>query len=188
MTKEKKQETSVNALVEISTHPLTSKKLEKNVNNIIKALKDIEVGTWKYAINVNNIVVGELYKDDFSDLEALASYLNTSKSTLFKCCKAVKFAVEHELMEVFSVSKCYLLSTIDNYDEFIQWLQDNDMNVNNLSKHALEKVIPQYNKRNNEVIENDENETPQEELIEIKYNKQLYRIPVKVLNKYLVTE
>lgn len=184
----KQETTQTNQLVEISTHPLTSKKLEKNVNNIIKALKDIEVGTWKYAINVNNIVVGELWRDDFSDLEGLASYLNTSKSTLIKCCKAVEFAVNNNLMEVYSVSKCYLLSTIDNYNEFIEWLNDNDMDINKLSKHALEKVIPAYNKRNDEAIENDENEALQDELIEIKYNKQLYRIPVKVLNKYLVTE
>lgn len=176
-------------LVVLEKHEITNKQLDKKVSNIVKALQTIEAGTWKYAVNVHQIITKELWQDDFESVDDFALYLGVTKSYLYKLCSAVDFASNYNVMDKYSVSKCYLLSTIKNYDEFTEWAKANKIDVTKLSKHQLEDTIKAYNNRNaNAVREDKQQEETEEDYIDVKIKKHLYRIPLKVLNKYLVED
>lgn len=178
-----------NSLVVLQERKLQTKALESECKKIISALEGIEKNTWKYAVSIHQILVKDLWVKDFEKLENLADYLQTSRSTLVKMKKAVDFALDKGVMGIWSVSRCYVLSTIEDYDTFQKWCKDNHIEVDKISKNDLEKLVSDYNKgRNKAVNDNEEKEKEEIESIEIVYNKVMYRIPLNVLKKYEVKE
>lgn len=145
----------------------------------------VEKGTWKYALSVHQIITKELYLDDFENLDNLALYLNTTKSYLSKLFNACEWALNNNAIEKVTVSKAYLLSTIKNFENFVEYCTENDIDYMSQSVHQLEETMKEYNNRNANAVK-EEAPKEEEEAVMIKYNKKQYLIPVKVLKKYEV--
>ena len=192
---------------------LVNKDLRKNVTAMVQASNGLSKSMWKYAIAVHNIIEGELFKDDFKTQKAFAKAMDTNESTLSKFHSAVE-CVTNDLhnygysMENISYSNAYLLSTIENLDEFMGIYHETDFSK--IGKNQLEKLISAYKHPEKEVVdvESKEAETEAEteeveaEEVEAKkgditanitdgvltftYRKKTYSVPVKDLKDYQV--
>lgn len=170
-----------------NNYQIANKQMKTQLKKVVEGLEMVEKGTWKFALGIHQIIVKELYVDDFKTLDELASYLGTSKSYLSKCYNACEYALNNNVLEKISVNKAYLLSSIKNMETFKEYCEENSIDYENASIHQLEEIIKSYNNRNANAIKE---EAPQkeEEAVEIHFNRKKYIIPVKVLNKYLVEE
>lgn len=192
---------------------LVNKDLRKNVTAMVQASNGLSKSMWKYAIAVHNIIEGELFKDDFKTQKAFAKAMDTNESTLSKFHSAVE-CVTNDLhnygysMENISYSNAYLLSTIENLDEFMGIYHETDFSK--IGKNQLEKLISAYKHPEKEVVEVEPKETETEaeteeveaEEVEAKkgditanitdgvltftYRKKTYSVPVKDLKDYQV--
>ena len=192
---------------------LVNKDLRKNVTAMVQASNGLSKSMWKYAIAVHNIIEGELFKDDFKTQKAFAKAMDTNESTLSKFHSAVE-CVTNELhnygysMENISYSNAYLLSTIENLDEFMGIYHETDFSK--IGKNQLEKLISAYKHPEKDAVdvETKEAETEAEaeevetEEVEAKkgditanitdgiltftYRKKTYSVPVKDLKDYQV--
>lgn len=135
---------------------LVNKDLRKNVTAMVQASNGLSKSMWKYAIAVHNIIEGELFKDDFKTQKAFAKAMDTNESTLSKFHSAVE-CVTNDLhnygysMENISYSNAYLLSTIENLDEFMGIYHETDFSK--IGKNQLEKLISAYKHPEKEVVE-----------------------------------
>ena len=187
-----------NNLVVLEEREMTNKQLNTQLKKAINGLKGVEKGNWQYATAIHQIIVKDLYKDDFKDIDEFAKYIETTSQNLTKLYKAVEWGTNHGLIGIYTVSKCYLLSTIKDYDDFTNWCIINDIDVSLLSKHQLEDVLKAYKetlkKPDKNAIDNEDNETNEEtieeeiEYADIKWKKQMYHIPVSILSQYLLIE
>lgn len=192
---------------------LVNKDLRKNVTAMVQASNGLSKSMWKYAIAVHNIIEGELFKDDFKTQKAFAKAMDTNESTLSKFHSAVE-CVTNDLhnygysMENISYSNAYLLSTIENLDEFMGIYHDTDFSK--IGKNQLEKLISAYKHPEKEVVDVEpkeaeteaESEEAESEEVEAKkgditanitdgvltftYRKKTYSVPVKDLKDYQV--
>lgn len=192
---------------------LVNKDLRKNVTAMVQASNGLSKSMWKYAIAVHNIIDGELFKDDFKTQKAFAKAMDTNESTLSKFHSAVE-CVTNDLhnygysMENISYSNAYLLSTIENLDEFMGIYHETDFSK--IGKNQLEKLISAYKHPEKEVVdvepkeaetEEAEAETEAEEVeakkgditanitdgvLTFTYRKKTYSVPVKDLKDYQV--
>lgn len=192
---------------------LVNKDLRKNVTAMVQASNGLSKSMWKYAIAVHNIIEGELFKDDFKTQKAFAKAMDTNESTLSKFHSAVE-CVTNDLhnygysMENISYSNAYLLSTIENLDEFMGMYHDTDFSK--IGKNQLEKLISAYKHPEKEVVDVEPKEAETEaeaeeveaEEVEAKkgditanitdgvltftYRKKTYSVPVKDLKDYQV--
>ena len=192
---------------------LVNKDLRKNVTAMVQASNGLSKSMWKYAIAVHNIIEGELFKDDFKTQKAFAKAMDTNESTLSKFHSAVE-CVTNELhnygysMENISYSNAYLLSTIENLDEFMGIYHETDFSK--IGKNQLEKLISAYKHPEKEVVdvetkeaeteaETEEVETEEVEakkgditanitdgVLTFTYRKKTYSVPVKDLKDYQV--
>ena len=192
---------------------LVNKDLRKNVTAMVQASNGLSKSMWKYAIAVHNIIEGELFKDDFKTQKAFAKAMDTNESTLSKFHSAVE-CVTNDLhnygysMENISYSNAYLLSTIENLDEFMGIYHETDFSK--IGKNQLEKLISAYKHPEKEVVDVDPKEAETEaeadeveaEEVEAKkgditanitdgvltftYRKKTYSVPVKDLKDYQV--
>lgn len=192
---------------------LVNKDLRKNVTAMVQASNGLSKSMWKYAIAVHNIIEGELFKDDFKTQKAFAKAMDTNESTLSKFHSAVE-CVTNDLhaygysMENISYSNAYLLSTIENLDEFMGIYHETDFSK--IGKNQLEKLISAYKHPEKEVVEVEPKEAEAEaeaeevevEEVEAKkgditanitdgvltftYRKKTYSVPVKDLKDYQV--
>ena len=192
---------------------LVNKDLRKNVTAMVQASNGLSKSMWKYAIAVHNIIEGELFKDDFKTQKAFAKAMDTNESTLSKFHSAVE-CVTNDLhnygysMENISYSNAYLLSTIENLDEFMGIYHETDFSK--IGKNQLEKLISAYKHPEKEVVdvepkeaetEEAEAETEAEEVeakkgditanitdgvLTFTYRKKTYSVPVKDLKDYQV--
>lgn len=192
---------------------LVNKDLRKNVTAMVQASNGLSKSMWKYAIAVHNIIEGELFKDDFKTQKAFAKAMDTNESTLSKFHSAVE-CVTNDLhnygysMENISYSNAYLLSTIENLDEFMGIYHETDFSK--IGKNQLEKLISAYKHPEKEVVDVEpkeaeteaEDEEVEAEEVEAKkgditanitdgvltftYRKKTYSVPVKDLKDYQV--
>lgn len=191
---------------------LVNKDLRKNVTAMVQASNGLSKSMWKYAIAVHNIIEGELFKDDFKTQKAFAKAMDTNESTLSKFHSAVE-CVTNDLhnygysMENISYSNAYLLSTIENLDEFMGIYHETDFSK--IGKNQLEKLISAYKHPEKEVVEvepkeaetEDEAEEVEVEEVEAKkgniianiskgiltftYRAKHYSVPMKDLKDYI---
>lgn len=191
------------------TYAITNKDLQKNVSAMVKANEGIKKDLWKYAIASYNIVSQELYKEDFKSLTKFAKALDVNVSVLSKYANAVACMLETleplgYTMENMSVGKAYLLSTIEDINDFIKWTKNAKLEL--LTTIQLEELIKNYKKRFDEVVEsesvtdesesvtdesesvNDENIKAliQDEMLYISINSKVYAIPLNELEEYRV--
>ena len=191
---------------------LVNKDLRKNVTAMVQASNGLSKSMWKYAIAVHNIIEGELFKDDFKTQKAFAKAMDTNESTLSKFHSAVE-CVTNDLhnygysMENISYSNAYLLSTIENLDDFMGIYHETDFSK--IGKNQLEKLISAYKHPEKEVVDVESKEAETEEaeaeteaeeeakkgditanitdgILTFTYRKKTYSVPVKDLKDYQV--
>lgn len=144
-----------------SINELSSTPLKKELRNIMAAVSGVKKNTWKYADAVSNIMTGELFTDDFKNASEFATYIGTSAATVSMYCAAVKFVdgitayygengyTADIIKDAITVSKAYILSTIERIEEFSEWLLTNteyDINdVRGMSDKMLKEIVKEYN-------------------------------------------
>lgn len=119
-------------IFEIST--LKNKNLQKHVSGIKKAIDANVKTSWEIAAHIKDIVVGELYKEDFETEENLAKAFGMSRPNLNKMKNAVLYRDEAGLSD-YTVTKVMELLAIplERLNEFIK--------LNNITPDMTQKAI-----------------------------------------------
>ena len=185
-----------NVIIYNQTYSIANKDLQKNVSMMLKANESIKKDLWKYAIASYNIISQELYKEDFKSITKFAKALDVNVSVLSKYANAVDCMLNQlealgYTMEKMSVGKAYLLSTVEDLNDFIKWSKNAKLEL--LTQAQLEDLIKNYKKRFEEVVETEEavNDETIKALIEdnmlmLTIKKKVYAIPVEDLKEYEV--
>lgn len=142
---------------------LANKELNKKILVIERAIASGNKASWQVAVAMTEIVNGELFKEDFKTQKAFASYIGVSQATITQMVNATRFAVERGYLVknekgtvdyaavTFSVGNAYLMSTLDNVEEFVAWLYNKYKKVwLELRQAELKKAIKEYDNRDNE--------------------------------------
>lgn len=177
---------------------LANKELKKELSVMLKAMQGVSKNTWNYAIAIHNIVVKELYVDDFKTIKDFAKNVCVSPALITKYVNAVKclpILLEYELTtDNFTVSKANIIYSLDeNTKPFLDFVKTKGMNIALMSEQKLVDLIKKYLDGNDEAIENGSSENASSEekeeiIIEIKLDGKIYQIPEKILQKYEVKE
>lgn len=194
---------------------LTNATLRKNIVKALDAKFGMNKNMWKYVIHMNNIITEELFKDEplLKTQRALALAMDDKESNLSKYTGAIDCITNYMPkygydMTNMTYSNAYLLSTIDNLDEFMGLHADTDFS--RIGKNQLEKLISAYKHPEKEVVDVEpkeaeaeaETEDVEAEEVEAKkgditanitdgiltftYRKKNYSVPVKDLKDYQV--
>lgn len=131
---------------------ITNKDLVTAIKGMLASDSGINKNMWQYAIHANNIIVKELYADDFGTIEKFAQAMDTSKSKLSKYSNACQVMVNHLTpeygieMKDLSYSKAYLLSTLnEEIDEFMS--QHTKEEICKIAVSQLASLINKFKKR-----------------------------------------
>lgn len=211
-TKQQKYEIAING----EKFELSNKDLSKNLNNMVIAMQSLKANTWKYAQAIANIVNGELYKDDFKTRKAFTDSIGLKESLCSKYVKACDFKAvsvhtyimnlkldnsninEDEVINGFSVNKCYYLQTlVENnlFVEFLDFIGEDANKLHLISERKLEELLKAFKNKDKEepkeepkdVVEDNTGDEPQEvDNVELWFQDEKYIIPRKVLESYKV--
>lgn len=178
----------------------------------LKAIEKLETSTranqWKEAEHFSNIVNDELFNDDFNSLTEFANCIGKSKQQMSQLVKAVAYAEECMIdKSMWSISKVYILSNINNVDDFMKWLKENhkELNIENkedlrfYGDNYLKTLLKEYKAKDKPAqIEEKEVEsedvTPEKEVedthdpIKVEFDGMVAYIPYSVALQYVVEE
>ena len=213
-TKQQKYAVTINS----EKFELTNKDLSKELNNMVQAMQSLKNSTWKYAHAVTNIVIHELYKDDFKTRKAFTDSIGLKESLCSKYVKACDFKAvsvhtyimnlkldnpninEDEVINGFSVNKCYYLQTlVENnlFVEFLDFIGEDADKLHLISERKLEELLKAFKNKDKEqpqeqpkdVVEDEPTEETQvNDNVELWFQDEKYIIPRKVLESYKVTD
>lgn len=154
---------------------INNKALIKELNGIGQALKSANKSAWKIAKHMHNIVNGELFVDDFGNLDKLSERIGYSKSTISAYSRAYEYyeaiSEEEELkaVTVGQVIECIpYLKGIDKDEEWAQRVKGVLIGVKGLSTKDIRATIktllnpPAEEEVETEVEEETETETETE--------------------------
>lgn len=174
-----------------------------NVDVMNKALIAGNLAGWKFAVAVNDIVTGELFKEDFKTLKQFSDVARVTAGFISQTKKAVTFAREHGIDTTnpnITPSKVYEVARLskESLNNLMNKLARNGYTLSYFIAYSTVKQIREYDleKRRQKALEAEFKEDSQEdkeekasaELIEIEYNGNVYRIPSNILEKYRVKE
>lgn len=138
-----------------------SKDLRTELNNVLKALKTIESGTWEYARALHKIESQKLYGDiSLRKFCEDKEFLNPS--TVIKCYKGVevldKYLVPNGYnMKDFTFNHCYLISGLgkENIQSFIDEIKANngEPHIENMTVKQLTAYLEKWMKRHNNAVD-----------------------------------
>lgn len=177
-------------VVGVNTYAITNPKLATQCDKYIKAIAKMDKSSWECAKAIYNIVVNDLWKEDFQTLEELGSILGLTKATISKSVKAVEFMAQNEIQEPISVGCAYLLSTL-NYEEFCSYCKDMNINPFKCTKHQLEDLIATFKgrKSTDSVNDSEEKESSKKmkkgDLLTLTINDITYVIPYEDLMPFI---
>lgn len=145
-------------------HAITCKELKVSLNEMLKAMDGMNKNTWIYAYHLNRIIENESFKDDFHDKGNFAKFVGLSIASISQYTGAIRFAKSSGYIDCivdgkivankfgiipFNVGIAYLLSTLDNYNDFIAWVENNkgitEVDIFRTSQKALRDIIKAYN-------------------------------------------
>lgn len=180
-------------LATINTTTLVNKELGKELDNIQSAIATGNNCVWDVARGYANIVNNELFEEDFEDKKTFSEFVGVSSTTMTQYTKAVEFVdlnKEIEWIDRLTVNKAYILSTIDDLGEFINWLKaEKDVEVWEVSDKALKSLYKEYSKpveeEIEEVVEEPVEET--EEITEEPTKEDVIRTIKELMEQYNIT-
>lgn len=174
-----------------------------NVDVMNKALIAGNLAGWKFAVAVNDIVTGELFKEDFNTLKQFSEVARVTAGFISQTKKAVSFAREHGIDTTnpnITPSKVYEVARLskESFNDLMNMLTRNGYTLSYFIAHSTVKQIREHDleKRRQKALEaefkedlqEDKEEKASAEIIEIDYNGNVYRIPSNILEKYRVKE
>lgn len=205
-------------LVPEMVNSLACKALIKETKNILKIEARTERDKWLKAESLFKIYDGELYKEDYGNftnyVKAIQTLGNESKSTYSKMVNAYKFISSENAKkygfttENMIYATAYLLSTIKDFDKFMEFTGGADLTKLSYSKlEELKKnfesddIIDITPNSSKEVTESEEenadveikekasgNEitgTVEKGLFTFTYKNKTYVVPIKELKQYI---
>ena len=183
-------------IVEVSS--LSNKMLVKSLSNVNKAILTGYKSGWTIAKEMNNIVNGETFKDDFKSAKDFADFIGVSKSTVSKMarvydvytaiceCAGIK-EFESRPMSFFMEMLPYEI------DAVITLIRENVIKANmtvyelrETLKHNLSdlNVNTEVNEDTTEVNE-DTTEVNEDNLVSFDFNGNKYTMPEKTFEKII---
>lgn len=213
-TKQQKYQVAING----EKFALTNADLSKELTTMVDAMQSLKSNTWKYAQAVTNIVNHELYKDDFKTRKAFTDSIGLKESLCSKYVKACDFRHvsvhtyimnlkldnpninEDEVINGFSVNKCYYLQVlVENnlFVEFLDFIGEDAEKLHLISERKLEELLKAFKNKDKEeeqqepsdvVEEATTEETQVNDNVELWFQDEKYIIPRKVLDSYKVTD
>lgn len=187
----------MNEIIRMNTSTLLNKDLAKSVNEINKAVAMGQKSSWMVAEEFTRIVDNELFEDDFDNEKQFAEFVGISKGYLSQCKRAVDFKNTHSVET--TVSKAYIFSTLDDYDEFNEWVLDNyGAPAHEFSDKCIKDFIKEF-KAKDEPVEEVTEEPADDVIDEVEEVNNImvevvdaegirYIVPMTVLNQYRVEE
>ena len=148
---------------------ITNTSMRKNVGKILKAGNEINKNEWSLAIAINNIYVGEQFKDDFGTIENFCESMESIKNANYitRTVKAVNFMVntlgKYDMdMSNTKWTKAYKLSVMSkDFDRFVDFCKTQGVDIKTAGVHKIEEMIklykhPEEEKEQKEVAEQSE--------------------------------
>lgn len=152
---------------------IKNSQLKADLREMSIALSEGKRSTWKYAYHLAKISNSKSFIDDFGDKKTFAAYLGMSPATVSQYVNAVKFAAQHEYLDVsnplfdidITVKNAYLLSSVSDLTAFELYCEVNGIDMVHCTSAELTKVIaawkasliPMNEPNNEESEENAEN-------------------------------
>ena len=172
-----------NAMVVIgnNSHEITNKCLNENLTKMLNAMASANKSVWQYAYHLSKIIDTEAFADDFSTLAKFGDFIGLSKATISQYTNAIRFIRSQGIIDcvdnatskisndfskiAISVGNAYLLSKIDDYNDFLVWVSDNGLLIGKvwlMSNRQLKALINDYEHRNDITESETETETETE--------------------------
>ena len=175
-------------LTVVNNMGLANKELKKSIVNIKVAELTGKQSAWVIAGEYDKIIKGELFEEDFESKGEFASVMGVSGGLISQYTKAVEFirTCESDTKSMFdkdntTVGKAYMLSCLEDLQDFIGYCQSEDINIIELSDAGLKQTIKAYK---NMVIVDDTEEVEDTDTEEVE-DKVEY---IKELLQELTTE
>ena len=133
-------------LTKENVNALCNKELKQDLVIMLEAIATGNQCVWDYAIAVHNIIETESFSDDFETVKDFCEWAGLDKSKVTQYTKAVKFVMDKQIdVKNIVVANAYQLSTLgDNYDDFVKWCENNEIDFMSLSVRDLREVTKQY--------------------------------------------
>lgn len=184
--------------IKMNTTTLANKELAKSILSINKAVEAGNKSSWAVAEEFTRIISEELFEDDFDNEKQFAEFVGITKGYLSQCKHAVDFKNAFPNIET-TVSKAYLFSTIEDFEDFQNWvLEEYNAQPYEFSDKVVKDLIKEYKTKDEEPVEEsveddivdvDEIEEVNNIMIEVVDNDGIrYIVPLTVLNQYRVEE
>ena len=126
---------------------LQSKELRSSLSKMLDAMAGMHKNQWKYAIQLNNIVVGEYYKPDFDSMTSFAKAIGLDKSSVSRYVSAVRIMVNDITpltgltFENIPYSKAGRIASVKDVKDF---LKVSKIDLVTCTVRDLEKAIKDY--------------------------------------------
>lgn len=128
---------------------LKNEVLKRDLEAMESAMYEGKRSTWKYAYHLSRIINSKSFVEDFENQKNFAEFIGLSPATITQQNKAVKFAAEHELLDVtkpnfdidISVKNAYLLSSVSDLTAFELWAEINGIDTYHCTSAELTKAI-----------------------------------------------
>ena len=129
-----------------NVNALCNKELKQDLIIMLESIATGNQCVWDYAISVHNIIETESFSDDFETVKDFCEWAGLDKSKVTQYTKAVKFVMDKQIdVKNIVVANAYQLSTLgDNYDDFVEWCKNNEIDFMSLSVRDLREVTKQY--------------------------------------------
>ena len=133
-------------LTKENVNALCNKELKQDLTIMLDAIATGNQCVWDYAIAVHNIIETESFSDDFETVKEFCEWAGLDKSKVTQYTKAVKFVMDKQIdVKNIVVANAYQLSTLgDEYDDFVKWCENNEIDFMSLSVRDLREVTKQY--------------------------------------------
>ena len=145
---------------------LQSKELRSSLSKMLDAMAGMHKNQWKYAIQLNNIVVGEYYKPDFDSMTSFAKAIGLDKSSVSRYVSAVRVMVNDITpltgltFENIPYSKAGRIASVKDVKDF---LKVSGIDLVNCTVRDLEKAIKDYKAMQENAKEEPAKEEPAKE-------------------------
>ena len=133
-------------LTKANVNALCNTELKQDLVIMLEAIATGNKCVWDYAIAVHNIIETESFSDDFETVKDFCEWAGLDKSKVTQYTKAVKFVMDKQIdVKNIVVANAYQLSTLgDEYDDFVEWCENNEIDFMSLSVRDLREVTKQY--------------------------------------------
>lgn len=144
-------------------YPISNRDLEREIGSILKANVSMQASTWKIAIHTHNIMVNELYKEDFTTAKNFAKAMQIKNASVLtrhtngvECMVNVLMKEPYNFVmdEKMTVGKAYVLSTLgDDLPVYLDGMIAQGAHIELMTQAQIEDSVKKF--KNRDVVETD---------------------------------